>query len=91
MPSSAPWGRIDVARSSLQLAREALVQALELACPRFTQIELREDAPYGDAEIAYQRLLEPAQPAGEQRQPAPWEAIGQQEIQVLLLRQPRDN
>jgi hypothetical protein len=49
------------------------------------QVEIAEQAPQKDADRAQPRLLDPAQPTHELRQPAPWNAVGQEEIDVFLL------
>ena len=77
---------VDAARTVLELAREAFMQAPEAGAARFAQVELAEQPPQRQAQLAHQRLLDAAQPAGEQRQPAARQAVGEQEVQVFLLR-----
>ena len=62
------------------------MQALESRLLGFAEVEVGEQAPQEDAGRAQPRLLDPAQPAHELRQPAPRNAVGQQEIDVFLLR-----
>ena len=54
------------------------------------EVEIGEEAPDPDREIAHQRLLDLAEPADELRQQPPRDAVGQQEIEVLLLENRRD-
>jgi hypothetical protein len=48
------------------------------------QIQVREKLPYGDRQIANQRLLNLAEPSHELCEPYSWQAIGQQEIKIFL-------
>ena len=58
---------------------------LKRVCSRLAEVEIGEQAPQEDAGRAQPRLLDPAQPTHELRQPAPRNAVGQQEIDVFLL------
>ena len=79
---------VDGPRAVLELAREAIAQALEARLLRLAEIEIREQAPHPDARGADQRVLDAAQPAHEQGEAAPRDAVGQQEVQPLLLGDP---
>ena len=53
---------------------------------RLAQVEIGEQPPHADRQVAHQRLLDLAEPAHESRQQAARNAVGEQEIDVLLLR-----
>ena len=77
--------RIDRPGAVLELAGEAVVHAAELGLLRLAQVEVGEHPPEADREVAHQRLLDLAEPADERRGQPPGDAVGQQEIEVLLL------
>ena len=56
---------IDRARAVFQFAGEAVVQAAELRLLGLAQIEVGEQPPQRDREVAHQRLLDLAEPADE--------------------------
>ena len=56
---------LDRARAVLELADEAIVHAAEFRAPRLPQIEIGEEAPEADGDVAHQRLLDLAEPAHE--------------------------
>jgi hypothetical protein len=66
------------------------VQASEFGFFRFRQIEFGKHPPARDRSIAHQWILDLAEPAHEPRQGRSRNAVGQQEVQVLLLRQGGD-
>ena len=74
----------------LELAREAVVQTFEFGFFGFRQIEIRKHPPARDRSIPHQWILDLAEPSHEPRQRRPGNAVGQQEVQVLLLRQGGD-
>ena len=76
---------------SFSCAGKELLQAAKARVPRIAQIERREESPdrrcrYGTARAARRRLSHPM----NKRQPATRQAVGQQEIQSLLLSDPGD-
>ena len=81
---------VDRARAVLELADEAVVQAAELGLFGFAQIEVGEQPPERDREVADERLLDLAEPADELGRQPPRNAVGEQEIDVFLLEDPQD-
>ncbi len=80
---------IDRPRAGLQLADEAVVQAGEVRFLRLVQAQVGEQPPDRDRKVAHQRLLDPAEPAHEAGQQLARNAVGEQEIEVLLLQRSR--
>jgi hypothetical protein len=76
---------VDGTDAVLQLAGKARVQALEARFLGLAEVEVAEQAPQEDAGRGEPRLLDPAQPTHELREPAPRNAVGQEEIDVFLL------
>ena len=76
---------IDRPGAVLQLAGEAVVQARELGLLRLAQVEVGEQPPEPDRQVAHERLLDLAEPAHEPGRQPPRNAVGQQEIEVFLL------
>jgi hypothetical protein len=66
------------------------VQARELGLFRLGQIEVREQPPAGDGKIPHQRVLDLAEPAHEAGDRRPGNPVGQQEVNVFLLREGGD-
>src|SRR4051794_865689 len=62
---------------------EAVMQATEAFLTRLAQIQIGEEAPDADGQVADQRLLELAEPGEEAGCQPPGNAVGQQEIDVL--------
>src|ERR1700683_4430870 len=56
---------IDRAHPRLQVPDEAIVQAVELRGARLAQIEVGKEAPYLDGNVAYEWLLDAAEPTGK--------------------------
>ena len=81
---------VDRTRAVLELADEAIVQACEFGLFRLAEIEVREQPPDRDRDIADQRLLDAAEPADELSRQPPRNAVGEQEINVLLLENSKD-
>ena len=82
---------VDRPRAVLELAREAVVQALERVVLRFAQIQIGEQPPQARCRRAHTqgcsiRLSQPM----KLREPAARNAVGQQEIDVFLLHDPLD-
>src|SRR5262249_11029549 len=75
---------IDRARSVLELADEAIVQAAKVLLLGLAQIQVAEKTPEPDRQVAQQRLLDPAEPTHEPRGQAARNSVGQQEVEVLL-------
>ena len=73
------------AQAGTEFARKTIVQALEFGLLGLRQIEIGKQPPARDRGIAHKRVLDLAEPAHEARQRRPRDAVGQQEIQVLLL------
>ena len=69
------------------LADEAVAQALEVRLLGLAQIEIAEQAPDPDREVAHERLLDPAEPPHEAGGQTPRNAVGEEEVQILLLRE----
>src|SRR5579875_381934 len=82
--------RIDGPGSFLEFANEAIMHAAKLGLFRFAEIKVAEHAPYADGEAAHQRLLDLAEPPHELSRQTPRNAVGQQEVQVLLMGDLRD-
>src|ERR1700722_1486440 len=61
------------------------MQAAEATFARIAQIEVGKQAPDTDRQITDQWMFELAEPAEEAGCQTPWDTIGQQEIDVLLL------
>ena len=78
------------AQARLELAGEAVVQALEFGLFGLGQIEIGKQPPAGDRGVADHRILDLAEPAHEPGQRRPRNAVGQQEVEVLLLGQGGD-
>ena len=78
---------IDRARTLLEFAGEAIVHAAEMGLFRLPQIEVGKQPPHPDREVAHQRLFDAAEPADEPRSESARDAVGQEEIDVLLLEQ----
>ena len=74
-------------RAVFEFARKAVVKTLKVRLLGFLQIDFREETPQRDTGSTYPRVPELAKPAREQRQCTPWNAVGQREIDVLLLQQ----
>ncbi len=66
------------------------MQTPEVSPLGLAQVELGEQAPDRQTAVAYEGLLELAEPPQEQRQPAPGDAVGEQKIEVLVLHESRD-
>src|SRR6516165_9896996 len=75
---------VDRARSLLELPDEAIVHAAKVRLLRLAQIQIGEEAPQGDRQVAHQRLLDLAEPAHELRGQPAGDPVGEQEIEVLL-------
>src|SRR5262249_20495119 len=75
---------IDGAGTVLQVPDEAVVQATEplLAC--VGEVQISEQAPNTDRQVADQRVLQLAGPAEESRRQPPWDAIGQEKVDVFM-------
>ena len=82
---------LDRSRAILQPPREAVVQTPEPGLSRLAQIEVGEQPPQGDAGGAQPGLLDAADPPHELRRPAARNAVGEQEIEVFLLREAADH
>jgi hypothetical protein len=80
---------IYAARTLLEFAREAFVQAVEALLLGIAQVQVREQTPQRDANPAEKPILDAAEPAHETRQQAAWNTVSEQEIDVFLLHQPR--
>jgi hypothetical protein len=78
-----------MASALLQFADEALVHAAEARGLGLAEIEPGEQPPQPDGRVADERLLDLAEPADEQRREPARNAVGQQEIEVLLREQPQ--
>jgi hypothetical protein len=79
------WVLIERTQTLLQLAGEAIVQALEFRLPGLTEVEVGKQPPAGDRGGADQRVLDLAEPTHETSDGRPRNAIGQEKIKVLLL------
>src|ERR1700758_2889639 len=80
------WILLDGARAILEFANEAVVHALERGLLRVAEVQIAEKSPNRDGQVAHQRVLAMAEPADEPGGQAPGNAIGQEEIDPLLLR-----
>jgi hypothetical protein len=80
---------IDRARTVLELADEAIVQAAKVRFFRFAQIEIGKETPQGNREVAHQRLLDLAEPAHELRGQPTGDPVGEQEVEIFLLHEPQ--
>src|SRR5262249_46055199 len=78
---------VDRARALPELPDEAIVQAAKTRLLRLAQVQVGEEAPQGDRQVAHQRLFDPAEPAHELRGQPAGNPVGEQEIEVLLLQQ----
>jgi hypothetical protein len=76
---------LDRAGAVPEFANEAIAKAFEPRLLGFAEIEVREYPPDGNGKIANQRLFDPTEPAHELRRQAARNAVGQQEVEVLLL------
>ncbi len=83
--------RIKLPGAFPQLARKAIVEAREVRFPGVAQIQSAELPPQKQAGGANAGLLQLAEPAHEQRQPAPGNPVGQQEVEILVLDDPGNN
>jgi hypothetical protein len=80
--------RVDRPRAVLQLADEAVVQAVEALLLRLVQREVvGEPAPEADREVAHQGLFDPAEAAHQRRGPAAWNVVAEQEVEPFPLPQ----
>jgi hypothetical protein len=84
------WIGIGRAQAGPQFARKTIVQAFEFGLFGFRQIEIGKQPPARDRGIADKGVLDLAEPAHEARHRRPRDAVGQQEIQILLLRETGD-
>ena len=78
--------RIDGRAPSLSSRVKQSCMLLNLRLLGLAEVEVREQPPQPDRRVADQRLLDLAEPAHELRQQAPRDAVGQQEVDVLLLK-----
>ena len=78
---------VDRARTILQFAREAIVHAAELRPLRLPQVEAGKLPPNPDRKVADDRLFDAAEPADELSREAARNAVGQEEIDILLFDQ----
>ena len=69
----------------LQFADEAVMHAVELGLAGFAQVQVAEQLPDPQRQIAHQWLADLAEPTHEAGEGDARNAIGQQEVQVLLL------
>jgi hypothetical protein len=84
------WVGIGRPQPGAQLAGKAIVQALEAGLARLGEVEIGKQPPACNREIADLRLFDLAEPTHEPGQRRPRDAIGQEEVQVFLLRQGGD-
>ena len=94
MPSKG-WRRIglgsDRARTGLQRAREAIVQALETRLRRFLEPKIAgEQSPKPERESADEPILDAAETSHQQRRGAARQAIRDKEVDALVLRRARE-
>jgi len=78
---------VDRPRAGAQRAREALAHAPEGALRGGVQLQVAEQAPHRDRRTADQRMLDAAEPAHEAGERDAGDAVGQQEVQILLHQQ----
>jgi hypothetical protein len=71
----------------LEFAGEAIVHAAKMRFLGLAQIEVGKQPPKPDGSIAYQRLLDAAEPANELGGEAARNPVGEQKVDVLLLHQ----
>ncbi len=85
-------GRIGIERpqAGAQLPGETVVQAGEAGFPGLAEIEVRKQPPAGDRQVADPGMFDLAEPAHEVGQRRARDAVGQQEVDVLLLGQGGD-
>src|SRR5262249_4281227 len=81
---------VDRPRAVLELPDEAVVHAAKLRVLGLAQVEVGEKTPDADGQVAHQRLLDAAEPPHEPGRQAPRNAVGQQEVEVLLLQDVED-
>ena len=79
--------RIGIGRpqAGTKLAGETVVHALEFALPGFRKVELGEQPPACDRQVAHERIFDLAEPAHEAGQRGARDTIGQEEIEIFLL------
>src|SRR5262249_11863943 len=75
---------VDGTRAVLQLADEAVVQAVEALLLRVGEVEVgREEAPGREREVAHPADLDRAEPTHELRRPSARQTVRQQEVEVV--------
>ena len=73
-----------------QRASEAVVQAAKVGVAGVGQVQVGEELPDGDGEAAHERVLDLAEPAHEAGQGDARDAVGEEEVEVFLVREPVD-
>ena len=73
-----------------QLAREALVQRAEVALARVRQIQIGEQAPHRHRKAGQGATADAAEAPHQARQRDPRHPVGEQEVQILLLKKAGD-
>jgi len=74
-----------------QRTGEAVVQARELLFLRVAEVDVGEEAPGRDRDVAHHGLLDVREPAHEPGRETLGNPVGQEEVQILLLRQTVDD
>jgi glycosyltransferase involved in cell wall biosynthesis len=76
---------VDRPRTGPELTHEAVVQAAKLRARGIAQIRCGEPAIQPERRVAHQRLFDRTDPAHRVRQQPARDAVGQQEVEILLL------
>ena len=66
------------------------MQALERLQPGIAEIEIGKQTPHPDPRPRHDGIFDLAEPAEEPCGEPPWDPVGQQEVDVLLLNDPRE-
>jgi len=75
---------IDRACAIFEFSRKAVVHAGKAGLLGFTQIEIGKKLPNPNRCIPHPRLLDFAEPAHKPSQGLPWQAVGEQKVQILV-------
>jgi len=78
---------VNAAGAVFEFARKAGVHAFEVLLFGLGQVQRAKKFPDADRRTGHQRLFDLAEAPQHLRQPAPWQPVGQQEVQVFVGQQ----
>jgi hypothetical protein len=74
-------------RAGHQIARETVVQAVEALLAGLAQVQIGEQAPHCDRGARQPGAADAAEAAHESREQDAWHPVGEQEVEVFLLKE----